>query len=277
MGYIYKITNKINGNVYVGQTIRSIYTRWSQHKNEAYKENKKHYPLYRAIRKYGCENFNVELIEEVDNALLDEREIFWISNYDSYKNGYNQNIGGSSPNKIDCNKVYELWDDGKSIHEICIECNISNISAKEILKPYKNYSKKESRRRRDMQYYKPVAQYDLDGSFIAWYPSIQCASENVSIFPISITNACKGKQKTSGGYQWRYAKDEKSADKNIGSVKAGRECKMVNQYDFNNNYIQTFESAGQAAKFAGVSTDAIRLACNGKTKSSAGYLWAWAG
>ena len=49
-----------------------------------------------AIEKYGVENFNFFLIEEVENKLLDEREIFWIAEKDSYYHGYNSTKGGKS-------------------------------------------------------------------------------------------------------------------------------------------------------------------------------------
>lgn len=49
-----------------------------------------------AIEKYGIENFNFSLIEKVENNLLDEREIFWIAEKDSYYHGYNSTKGGKS-------------------------------------------------------------------------------------------------------------------------------------------------------------------------------------
>ena len=62
---IYKIANKINGKCYIGQSI-DIKRRWRQHKEiyvnptaEGYD-----YPLYKAIRFYGLENFSFEVLEE---------------------------------------------------------------------------------------------------------------------------------------------------------------------------------------------------------------------
>ena len=45
--------------------------------------------IKKAIRKYGKENFTIELIEEVETDKLDEREVYWISFYNSYNDGYN--------------------------------------------------------------------------------------------------------------------------------------------------------------------------------------------
>lgn len=93
---IYKITNKINGKCYIGQAV-NIKRRWKSHKEIAFKKNHPgySYPLYQAIRKYGLENFNFEVLEECKKEQLEEKEIFYIAKYDSYKNGYNQNIGGA--------------------------------------------------------------------------------------------------------------------------------------------------------------------------------------
>ena len=92
MGYIYKIINNINSKVYVGQTNGTLSRRWSLHKQM----HKTHsFVLYRAMRKYGIEHFTMELIEECDDNLLDEREKYWINYYDSYNNGYNMTLGGT--------------------------------------------------------------------------------------------------------------------------------------------------------------------------------------
>lgn len=94
---IYKITNMINGKVYIGQSV-NIKKRFAAHKSAAFNPKNKHYnyPLYRAIRKYGIENFSFEVIEECNEENLNDREIFYISKYKSHgKNGYNLDDGGN--------------------------------------------------------------------------------------------------------------------------------------------------------------------------------------
>jgi group I intron endonuclease len=59
--YIYKITNKVNGKVYIGKS-NDPERRWKQHKSEVYK-NKTTY-LYQSMRKYGVDNFSFIVIEE---------------------------------------------------------------------------------------------------------------------------------------------------------------------------------------------------------------------
>lgn len=94
MGYIYKITNKINGKIYVGQTIKNYEERFRQHRLNYNKEYFSQIVLYKAFKKYGIENFSFEMIEEVEREKLDEREKYWIEYYNSYFNGYNSTLGG---------------------------------------------------------------------------------------------------------------------------------------------------------------------------------------
>ena len=91
---IYKITNKINGKIYIGQTVKSLKERWGQHHRQAsYGCN---LALHNAIRKYGKENFTVEQIDVARNRdELDQKEIYWIEYYNSLSpNGYNLHTGG---------------------------------------------------------------------------------------------------------------------------------------------------------------------------------------
>lgn len=94
---IYKITNQVNGKCYIGQSV-NIKRRWTAEKNKAFDELDKcyNYPLSRAIRKYGLENFLFEVIEECTREELNEKERYWINRYDTYFNGYNQSLGGDN-------------------------------------------------------------------------------------------------------------------------------------------------------------------------------------
>lgn len=101
MGYIYKIENKINHKIYIGQTVKYYEERFKQHKENYKREYFSQIVLYKAFKKYGIENFDFSAIEEIDNNKLDEREKYWISFYDSYYNGYNSTLGG---------RLVELYD-----------------------------------------------------------------------------------------------------------------------------------------------------------------------
>ena len=74
--FIYKITNKINGKLYIGQTIFTIEKRWHEHLLNSKLDNQY---LCRAIRKHGSENFEIKAIIKCNNIdELNSREIFCI-------------------------------------------------------------------------------------------------------------------------------------------------------------------------------------------------------
>lgn len=139
-GFIYKVTNKKNGKVYIGQTIQSIKDRWYRHCGKSglsKAELNTHFK--RAILKYGKESFTIEVLEEVDSSKLDEREKYYIKLYDSYNNGYNSTLGGQDggfkPFKLTeyYDDVIELYKYGFSLREIGREFNVDKATIKGIL------------------------------------------------------------------------------------------------------------------------------------------------
>lgn len=127
---IYKITNKITNKSYIGQS-RDIKKRWNNHKiaSKNPSDNSYDYPLYKAFRKYGIDNFVFEILEECEIKELNNKEQFWI-NY--YKPNYNQAPGGGYnivPQKLTYLQVEE-------IQNILINNNIYNLSYEEIANKY---------------------------------------------------------------------------------------------------------------------------------------------
>ena len=106
---IYKITNLTTSKKYIGQAVSHILNnnkykphghqgRFRQHISEAFskKKNQCHY-LNNAIRKYGVEDFDVELIEYCDINKVDEREKYYIKKFNTlFPNGFNLKNGGSN-------------------------------------------------------------------------------------------------------------------------------------------------------------------------------------
>lgn len=133
-GFIYKVTNKVNNKVYIGQTRYTVEFRWRQHVNS--KDNC-HFHL--ALRKYGVDNFLVETLEECDIENLDSREMFYIAKYDSFKNGYNSTSGGT--NGLRCltldgcyDEIKGLYLSGFSSNKIATIYNVDKATIVKILK-----------------------------------------------------------------------------------------------------------------------------------------------
>lgn len=90
---IYRITNNLNGMIYIGQTRRTVAERVKQH---IYQQSK----IGKAMTKYGTENFSIDVIDRADTQEeLDSLERFWIAFYNTCENGYNTLSGGKPTKK----------------------------------------------------------------------------------------------------------------------------------------------------------------------------------
>lgn len=101
IGNIYIIKNKINNKVYIGKTFNTIFCRFKEHIRDSRKQKTENRKLYRAIRKYGEDNFYIELLEgDIEESLLSNKEAEYIKIYDSFNNGYNTTLGGEGSRTI---------------------------------------------------------------------------------------------------------------------------------------------------------------------------------
>lgn len=115
---IYKIENKINHHVYIGQSV-NIERRWNKHKN--FDDN---CVIHQAFKKWGIENFEFSILEECKIEELDEREKYWIKYYNSYEEGYNSTLGGKESVGISISLTYEQV---KEIRKLLKDTKESNI------------------------------------------------------------------------------------------------------------------------------------------------------
>lgn len=123
---IYKMTNKINGKIYIGQSI-DIEKRIKEHfwKATNTKDVSYNSAIHQAIRKYGQENFTWEVLEECDIDVIDKKETEYIQQYNSLTpNGYNILTGGQKIRAIPkycsvCGKQIT----GKGTTGKCFECH----------------------------------------------------------------------------------------------------------------------------------------------------------
>ena len=245
-GYIYKITNKVNNNCYIGQTKTSINKRFISHKCES-KRERYNTPLYRAMKKYGVDKFVISELEKITNEskeelseMLNDLEIDYI---EKLKPAYNAAPGGLGSTGVPWTeerkeKFKKLMSGennpnfGKPLSEETKQKLseslkgrvISEETRKKTSQTMKGVPKNEETRKKmkeaankrtnkpptgkDHHNAKSVNQFDLEGNFIKTFESIHQAANELSIQVNGICLCCKGRLKKSGGYIWKYNDDD---------------------------------------------------------------------
>ena len=187
--------------------------------------------------------------------------------------------GGGGTRYIEYDEVFLRYDNGESLAEIAERMRISRSNLTQILKGYKNYdpniawerAKEYSSKKKGT----PVRQYDLDGNFIAEYPSAKSAERFVpGTSHVNIVRSCKFKNCLSGLFQWRYVTDDPPQKYN-GNIRFV--AKKVYQFDINLNLINSYESVTKAAKMTGLNPGHISKCCTGHKsyKTVGGFVWSY--
>ena len=214
MAYIYKIVNDINQKVYIGKTEFTIEKRFAEHCREAFKERNEKRPLYNAMRKYGIEHFHAEEVEQTDDP--ENREIYWIEYYRSFKNGYNATLGGDGKRYIDYDLVIATYKELGLMNKVAEKLGIDRGTVSKILHSnnIEIVSNKEIMTRRNG---KITNMYNLQGEFLRSFPSTNEAARYMvennltnckhTTIKQHITEVCTGRRKTAARFIWRYGEE----------------------------------------------------------------------
>ena len=199
---IYKITNKINNKVYIGQTIRSLKKRWIEHccKGSCCPF------IHRAIAKYGVDNFTIEQIDHSHSREeLDNKEVFWIEFYNSIApNGYNLTSGGETNKNINEEVRRKISDGHKGEKNHRFGTHISEEHKQKISEANKGIKWSKERRLKITGSKHPRARAVICVETGEVFDCIKSASENKKLNHRNISNVCLGKRKTCGNFHWRY-------------------------------------------------------------------------
>lgn len=207
MGYIYKITNLVNNKAYVGQTRQSIEIRWDAHVYAAFRENDDNrYYLHRAINKYGLDKFKFEIIEEVPNTKLDEREIYWIAQFHTYRydelgnESYNLTRGGKGNWKYESETLLQaFFNNDEHLGNTCKDIGCSEPTLIKVLQEHDLFGKGSMT---------PIYQISLkDGSIIKKFDSTVEVMKEFHLGRTAISDAINRRSKTALGYAWCKVKD----------------------------------------------------------------------
>lgn len=207
---VYKITNLITNKVYIGITNQGAEIRFGHHLYEA--RSGSPFPIHNSMRKYGNENFKLEVIDTCDNYEdLKNKEKYWISFYNSKDRatGYNLTEGGDGTfGRLHSEETKE------KIRQKAIGRKISDETKAKMSKARKGRKASEKTlakiNERNLNSSKAVLQYDTDNNLLNEYISISEAARQSGMHRSSIINYLKGKLKGTGyrnikpKFIWKY-------------------------------------------------------------------------
>ena len=211
---VYKITNKVNGKSYIGQTIQEPKRRLRLHYY-----SKSCRALNSAINKYGRENFVFTIVSRADNLeQLNHREAYYIKIYKTlFPNGYNLRSGGDNSrlseetkNKISkANKGQIPWSFGKKLGPKSDLCKLKISLSKKGKKQNLTFQQKQAQLKGILEYNKnkkkAIIAYSKKDNTILKFNSM-CDAEKVGFYQSEISKCCnsKFKQYSHKGYYWKY-------------------------------------------------------------------------
>lgn len=279
--FIYKATSKTTSKVYIGLSTQTLQQRINQHNSHAY-NYQSNYHFHCAIRKYGADDFEYEIIEDnIDNIeILKEREQYWIKYYDSYYNGYNSTLGGEGRTIRDDEEIKRLFEEGKYTKEIA---EITGYHRNTIYKSYQSSGLIEANNERknratQIRCSRQVLQYDLEGNFIKEWPSAtECGKAYGNQSFISAVCNQKENMISAYGFLFKYKDDKRDIKEWVERLKnkkdSGRPKKRILQLDENYDIINIYESGAEAARALGKNDKSNICSAARKGRKAYGYYW----
>ena len=253
-GYIYVITNDINGKQYVGQTTDTLKSRFSDHCKDSNLARCKGRPLYLAMNKYGKEHFSIKEIEECSFEQLDEREQYWIQKLDTYKHGYNATLGGEGTQVYNYDLFVEDFNNGMNIKQIAEKYQCGTDTVGKALRKA-GLDTRRANKTTVQANATPIYQYDLEGHFIQqfssqWAAAVWIAENKTITNPViehirtDINGAARkiNNRKSAYGYQWELEL------KDIGPIEYKGQGTPIQCIETG----EIFRNATQAAKWCGL-------------------------
>lgn len=294
---IYKITNLINQKCYIGQST-NISKRWNAHRSAAQNPNNRaHYSshLYRAMRKYGIENFQFEILEECSVSLLNQKEREYIQKYNSCFAGYNESLGGDcschSPKEVVLKIIHDLENTMLTQKEIANKHNVTEKLVQSIntghawvynrLYPIRQHT-----------YTQTEPKMCKDCGILISKDSQRCVQCEQKRRQMLAAQKKPSKEQLYDELMQHHQFSAVARIYNVSHTQVKRWCREFNIPDSTDAYrainpvlmcdittgqiLQKFDTAKAAEKHFNKSTGAIQRALNGQRLSAYGYKWIYA-
>ncbi len=270
MGVIYKITSP-SKKVYVGKTY-NLGKRIAAHKCST--KQGKNILLHNSIRKYGWDAHVLEIIEEVSDELLNDREMFWIIELKTYcyenKMGLNMTKGGDGQRStwMHETKRRKYFSDRFSGEGNPFYGKKHSDETRVFLsKNAKVRNKKDGRRIPEWGVKKglnivrrPVLCYDVNGNFLKEYNSVTEAGNSIGVHHVQICAVCNGKTTNSGGFIFKYKTENYPLKIEVGEIKKQTVKRPVLTLTDTYEIVCEHPSAKEASEFWGIPKGTINRA-----------------
>lgn len=273
MGIIYRIISP-TGKIYIGKTY-DFKKRFYDYKCKRYRSKKS--IIIDSIKKYGWESHVMDVVEEVDEVLLNEREIFWIKELGTYayenEKGMNLTRGGDGQRHSWKHDVERVNQAKKRCGENAPNYGrkVSAETKKKIADSVRVFNLKNGKK---PPYWavlmavenrqKPIVCYDKYGHFVSEFKSIKEASVSLGLDRKSVNDAVNGIQKHSGGYVFKNKTTNYPLFINTNDIKFFFRKRTV--LCFVGNHVLEYESCSFAANDLGLYHQTVKDAANRNDK-----------
>lgn len=237
---VYKHTSP-KGKVYIGITKQKPVIRWNSGFGYVHNEY-----FFRAIKKYGWDNFKHEILfEGLTKEQAEQKEIELIKRFNSTNRefGYNIKAGGDT-------------------------CEASEETKRKMSIALKGKSKGRFVGSKSVRA-KEIKMYSLEGEYIKTFGSSTDAERETGIDYASIIKCCCKKRKSAGGYLWSYSNNIPAEYKRL------KKSTAVNQYSLDGVFIKQWDCIQDANNALGITKGLISKACVGHIKQTGGYRWSY--
>ncbi len=289
---IYKVTNKINGRIYIGKT-----NNFEKRKIEHTKYDiDNHLYFHKALKKYGEENFTWEIIDSADTLEeINALEKHYIETFNTYKpNGYNMTKGGDGGSMWNARPVVCLTLKGKFVKrydsageaeridgfcnsDVLLSCKNEFRTCKNHIFMFEDEYKKYGARKyekpdHNLRRHKSVIQFDMEGYVLNIYGSVQEASDISGVRRSSISSCLRKKLNIAGNYQWLYL-DEYNPQKEYKYEKHKKGIRVAQIDPKTNKTIAIYERIADAGRALKKNYKSIHKVVNMPDKTAYGYKW----
>jgi group I intron endonuclease len=257
MGVIYRILNKINGKIYIGETTRdNPNERWMEHKRHVLNGAFGCRALYSAMTKYGIDNFEFKILFFCFNEDVEKYEIQMIEKLNTIApNGYNILKGGKGGGFV-----------GKKHTE-----DAKRRISEHFKKRYEDVKEREKMSIIVKNAMKGVNIYERMMKSDKWKKAVEEKRVGATL---GSTISDDVKEKIRKGVKKYYDNDDNKINIEKHREAMAKSCGIkVSQYDSNHNLLGTYISAAEAARQTGIPRSTVQNAIKHGKKTLAGHYW----